>query len=94
MEDHDNSHEEGEDVRSRGGALEDDGVGQLNVARVARRLDADVVDSSELRPDRGAEGQRRILADGGKVSEARHREAVVRLRCSNRILPSILGTYE
>jgi hypothetical protein len=38
MNDHNNQHDQRDDVRKTSGALEDDCVGQLNRARVALRL--------------------------------------------------------
>lgn len=78
VQDHDDGHDDGDDVHGRGGALEDDGVGQLDVARVAVRLDAHavvVVDG----PDGGAEGEGRLVAEGGEVAEARHDGREIRL---------------
>lgn len=72
VQNHDDGHEEGKDVGGRGGGLKDDGVGELNVAGKARRLDADVVDGLQHGPDRGTEGERRILADPGEISKGRH----------------------
>lgn len=78
VQDHDDGHDDGDDVHGRGGALEDDGVGQLDVARVAVRLDAHAVVVVE-RADGGAEGQGRRVAEGGEVAEARHGGREMRL---------------
>jgi hypothetical protein len=40
VQDHNHGHDKGGDVHEGGGALEDDGVGQLNIARIAVGFDA------------------------------------------------------
>lgn len=40
VQDHDDRHDEGDNVHGRRGALEDDGVGQLDIAGIAVGLDA------------------------------------------------------
>ena len=40
MQDHDGCHAEGKNVHEVGGSFEDDGVGKLNAAGIAIRLDA------------------------------------------------------
>lgn len=72
VQDHDDGHDEGANVGKGGGALEDDCVGHLDVARVAAGLDADAARRRQDGADGGAEGQRRVLADGREVAKARH----------------------
>lgn len=72
VQDHDDGHDEGADVGEGGGALKDDCVGHLDVARVAAGLDADAARRRQDGADGGAEGQRRVLADGREVAKARH----------------------
>lgn len=72
VQDHDDGHDERANVGKGRGALEDDCVGHLDVARVAAGLDADAARRGQDGPDRGAERQRRVLADGGEVAKARH----------------------
>ena len=71
VQDHDNGHDEGDNVHGGRGALEDDGVGELDVARVAVGLDAHAV-GRVAGPDGGAEREGRRVAEGGEVAEARH----------------------
>lgn len=72
VQDHDDGHDEGADVGEGGGALKDDCVGHLDVARVAAGLDADAARRRQDGADGGAEGERRVLADGREVAKARH----------------------
>lgn len=72
VQDHDDGHDEGANVGKGGGALKDDCVGHLDVARVAAGLDADAARRRQDGADGGAERQRRVLADGREVAKARH----------------------
>lgn len=72
MENHYNSHDKRHDVHSRRGTFEDDGVGKGDIASIAIWFDANAVGGRERWPNVGAKRKRRILADGGEVSKARH----------------------
>lgn len=54
MKDHDGCHAQGEDVHEVGSGLENDGVGQLNAAGVAGRLDTCLARDGRGRADDGA----------------------------------------
>jgi hypothetical protein len=70
VEDHDDGHDEGDDVGEGGGALEDDGVRELDVTGVAVGFypdaEVDVADAAH----EGAERYGRIAADRVEVAEA------------------------
>lgn len=69
VEDHDDGHGQCDDVYGARGHLEDDGVGQLDVAGVAVCLDADAAVYGGDGPDGRAQGQRCRLAEGCEVTE-------------------------
>lgn len=73
VQDHDDGHDEGDDVHNARRALEDDGVRELDVARVAVGLDADAGRHRGDGTDGRAQRQRRRVADVGEVAEAGHR---------------------
>lgn len=73
MQDHDDGHDEGHDVHDARRALKDNGVRELDVPRVAVRLDAHARRHRGDGTDRGAQRQGRRVADVGEVAEARHR---------------------
>lgn len=54
MNDHDDRHDQGDDMRERCRALEDNGVRQLDIARVALGLDAHTEAHIANVPDDGA----------------------------------------
>ena len=70
MQHHGDRHDECHDVHGARGALEDDGVGQLNVARVAIRLYPHAARDRRYRAYRRAERQRCHAADAGEVPKA------------------------
>lgn len=71
VKNHDNRHEDGHDVHDGSSTLEDDGVGELDVARIAVGLDPNAA-RRHYWPKRRAQRQRRHLADAGEVTKARH----------------------
>lgn len=70
MEEHDGGHEQGGDVGKASGDLEDDGIREADVARIAVGGDADAELRAGGAADETAEGQRGLLADGVEVAEA------------------------
>lgn len=70
MEDHDDGHDQCDDVYRTGGHLKDDGIGQLDVPGIAVRLDADAVRYGCDSANRCAQRQRCRVAEGGEVAEA------------------------
>lgn len=79
MDDHDDRHDEGYDVREPSGSLEDDRVGQLNRSRVAYCLYAVLSSESVGWPDQRAQGQCRLLAQRVEIAKA-HLECISRGR--------------
>jgi hypothetical protein len=69
VEDHDDGHGQGDDVYGARSHLEDDGVGQLDVAGIAVCLDADPAVYGGDGADGCAQGQRCRLAEGREVAE-------------------------
>ena len=102
MQNHDDGHDEGDNVHRAGSALEDNRIGQLDVARKAVGLDADATWSRCSRSYRRAQRQWRHVADVGEVPEACHgrvrvgnlirRREVERVR--GRIAPSVSCSLE
>lgn len=72
VKNHDNRHEKGHNVHSAGGALEDDGVCELDIAGIAVRLDTDAARHFGDGADGCAQWQWRHVANVGEVAEARH----------------------
>lgn len=72
MQHHHNRHTKRNNMHRAGRALENDSIGQLNVARIAVWLDAHAAGNQRPRPDRRAQRQRRHVADVGEVSERAH----------------------
>lgn len=72
MQNHDHRHDERNNVHSGRRPLKDDCVCELDVSRVARRLDAHAAACRRASADRGAQRERCILADAGEVAKARH----------------------
>ena len=70
MNDHDDRHDQGYDMRERGRALKDNGVGQLDIACVAFGLDANAEAHIANVPNDGAQRYGRVLADLVEVAEA------------------------
>ena len=68
MDDHDDGHDEGEDVHEVVGGLEDERVGQHERARVALGLDA-AVTADFLVANQGTQRYRHLLAYRGEVAE-------------------------
>lgn len=72
VQNHDDGHDKSENVNNGRRAFEDDSVGEFDVARETVCLDADARCRRQRFTQRGAEGERCILADGGEVTEAGH----------------------
>lgn len=76
MEDHDDGHDQGDDVHEGGGALEDDGICELNVASVAFWFYADAQLDIGDASDDGAEWYGCTLAYPLEITEAAHVEGM------------------
>lgn len=72
VQDHDDGHGQCDDVEKAGGALEYDGVGELDVSREAFGVDADAARDGGRGADRSTQRQRCRAADVGKVTKASH----------------------
>ena len=73
MQDHDDRHAQRRQVHEVDGRLEDDGVGQLDAARVARRQHRRRPGHRVGRPHQRAQRERRPLAYRREVAEAHDR---------------------
>lgn len=70
MDDHDGGHDQSDDVGEVCGALENDGVGQLNRARVTLCWNARGAGDAGWRPNERAQWQCRLRAEARKVAES------------------------
>ena len=70
VDDHDDRHYQGQNVHEVVGALEDDGVCQLNRPRVALRLYARAAVDGRDGPNEGTQRYRRLFAYRREVAEA------------------------
>lgn len=70
VQDHDDGHEEGDDVHGAGGTFKNDGVCQLDIAGIAVRLDTNTAGNLRDGTDGCTQWQWRHVADVGEVAKA------------------------